>query len=322
LKKKRVSLKANYIQTINEIIKGELFPFYILLGNNFYLKNQLIEKIKIVLKVDKVNIIDGEIDKKTLIDLIESPSFFFSSLLFYIKDSDKIVDFRWEDFNSRKNRVIIFESKEGKIPPPPLYLEEKVKYVVDETIDENILKKWVIKKIEENNKKIDERAIYKLLFELQNDIDLLYSEIEKLSLIEKETITEEDIDNYSYKINLPNIFEVVSSFIKGKKRKFLNLIDDLINSGEPFEKIFYILLNRVLNLIDIKVATIKGFNEKKLRESLKLSPFQISSLINESKEYSFEELFEFLLDLLQIEKRIKLSKGYLREKLELDLINR
>lgn len=322
MKKKKVSLRDNYIKTINEIIKGELFPFYILLGENFYLKNQLIEKLKGVLKVDKINIIDGEVDKNIILDLIESPSFFFSSLLFYIKDADKIENFKWEDFNSRKNRIIVFESREEKIPPPPLYLEEKVKYVVDELIDENILKKWVIKKFDENGKKIDERVALKLIFELQSNLDLLYTEIEKLSLLQKDTITEEDIDYYCYKTNIPNIYEVIFNYLKGKKRKFLILLSDLLQSGEPFEKIFYLILNRVLNLIDIKIATLKEVNEKIIKESLKISQFQISNLINEAKEYSFDELYSFLKDLLEIEKSIKLSKGYLKEKLELDLIKR
>jgi DNA polymerase-3 subunit delta len=322
LKKKRVSLRANYLQTINEIIKGELFPFYILLGNSFYLKNQILEKIKNILKVEKVNVIDGELEKKEILDIIESPSFFFTTLLFYIKDADKIDNFRWEEFNSRKNRVIVFEDKQGKIPPPPIYLEDKVKYVYESLIDENILKKWVIKKFDENGKKIDDRAVSKLIFELQNDIDLLFYEIEKLSLLDKDEINEEDIDIYSYKINIPNVFDIISSYLKGRKRKFLNSIEDLIQKGEPFEKVFYILLSKVLNLLDIKVATLRGFNEKELRENLKLSQNQISFLINEAKEYSYEELYNFLNELLEIEKRIKLSKGYLREKIELDLINR
>lgn len=322
MKKKKVSLRDNYLKTINEVIKGELFPFYILLGDNFYLKNQLIEKIKGALKVDKVNIIDGEIGKKTILDIIESPSFFFSPLLFYIKDADKIENFKWEEFNSRKNRIIIFESKEDKIPAPPIYIEEKVKVVFDEPLDENILKKWVLKKFDENNKKIDERAVTKLIFELQGNLDLLYTEIEKLSLLDKNLISEEDIDNYTYKLVIPNIFEVISTYLKGRKRKFLSLLNELLQSGETFERVFYLLLNRVLNLIDIKVAMIKGLSEKNLRESLRLSQFQISNLINESKEYSYEELYEFLKDLLEIEKSIKLSKGYLKEKLELDLVKR
>lgn len=184
------------------------------------------------------------------------------------------------------------------------------------------MKKWVIKKFDENGKKIDDRALSKLIFELQNDIDLLIYEIEKLSLLDKDEISEEDIDVYSYKINIPNVFDIISSYLKGRKRKFLNSIEDLIQKGEPFEKVFYILLSKVLNLLDIKVATLRGLSEKDLRENLKLSQNQISLLINEAREYSFEELYNFLNELLEIEKRIKLSKGYLREKIELDLINR
>ncbi len=322
MKKKKVSLRANYLQTIDEIKKGELFPFYILLGNSFYLKNQILEKIKNLLKVKKMNVIDGELDKKTILDLIDSPSFFYTSLLFYIKDGDKIENFKWEEFNSRKNRVIVFDDKEGKIPPPPLYLEDKVKYVYDSPIDENILKKWVNKKFNESGKKIDERAINKLIFELQFDLDLLLYEIEKLSLLDKQEITEEDIDIYVYKINIPDIFDIISSYLKRKKRKFLNSIDDLLQKGEPFEKIFYILLSKVLNLIDIKISNLRGLSEKDLRENLKISQNQISSLINESKEFSYEELYNLLTELLEIEKSIKLSKGYLKEKIELNLINR
>lgn len=320
MKKKKASLKGNYIQTINEVLKGEIFPFYVLVGENFYLKKQLIEKIKTKLKVEKINIIDGDTDKKSIFNFLETPNFFSSSLIFYIRYANKIENFKWEDFNSRKNRIIIFEDREKSLPEPPIYLEDKVKYVIEIPIDEGILKKWVIKKFEEYGKSIDDRAVSKLIYQLQNDIDLLYSEIEKLSNIDKNILNEEDIDFYTYKINIPNIFELISSYLKKRKRKFLKSINDLIESGEQFEKIFYILLNRIINLIDIKVALIFGLSDKLIKENIKLSQNQISNLIDEAKEYSFEELYELLNKLLEIEKRIKLSKGFIREKLELSIL--
>lgn len=102
MKKKKASLKGNYIQTINEVLKGEIFPFYVLVGENFYLKKQLIEKIKTKLKVEKINIIDGDTDKKSIFNFLETPNFFSSSLIFYIRYANKIENFKWEDFNSRK----------------------------------------------------------------------------------------------------------------------------------------------------------------------------------------------------------------------------
>lgn len=320
MKKKRVSQKVNYITTINEIGKGELYPYYILVGNVNYLKNQILEKIKSNLKAVSIKIVEGESDLKSLINSIDSPSFFSSSSIIFIKNAHKIENFKWDNFINPKNRVIIFDDRDGKIPLPPLELKDKVKIVNDASINLEILKKWVGKKLREKNKKIEDSALYKLIFSVENDLDLLITEIEKLSLIDKEIIEDEDIEKYVYQINLPNIFDLINYFIKNKKRKFLENINKIIEKGENFEKVFYLILNHVLTLIDIKISLIEGVKEKDIIETLNLNPYKFSLLKDELEELNLNELKSMLKNMEEIELSIKLSKGFQKERMELSIL--
>ncbi len=320
MKKKKVSQKVNYISTIDEINKGSLKPYYILTGDANYLKNQIIEKIKLNLKVSNIFILEGESNLKNLIDFIDSPSFFSSSKVIFIKNAQKIENFKWDYFKNIKNRVIIFDDRDGKIPQPPEEIEDKVKIVNDKNMNLEILKKWVEKKFKEKNKSISQSALYKLIFSCENDLDLLIGEIEKLSLIDKDIIDEEDIEKYVYQVDIPNIFDLINYFIKNKKRKFLENFSKIIERGENFDKLFYTILNHITSLIDVKISILEGVKDKDIIDALKINPYRYSLLKDEASEFNLNELKTILKSFEEIEKSIKLSKGFQKERMELTIL--
>ncbi len=320
MKKKKVSQKVNYISTIDEINKGNLKPYYILIGDTNYLKNQIIEKIKLNLKISNIFILEGESNLRNLIDSIDSPSFFSSSKVIFIKNAQKIENFKWDYFKNIKNRVIIFDDRDGKIPLPQEEIEDKVKIVNDKNMNLEILKKWVEKKFKEKNKSISQSALYKLIFSCENDLDLLIGEIEKLSLIDKDIIDEEDIEKYVYQVNIPNIFDLINYFIKNKKRKFLENFSKIIERGENFEKLFYTILNHITSLIDVKISILEGVKDKDIIDALKINPYRYSLLKDEASEFNLNELKTILKSFEEIEKSIKLSKGFQKERMELTIL--
>lgn len=320
MKKKKASQKVNYLTTINEINKGELFPYYVLIGDANYLKNQILEKISQKLKVSNKLILEGESNLKNLVESIDSPSFFSSSKVIFIRNANRIENFKWDYFKNIKNRVIIFDDKEGKIPSPPLDIEDKVKIVDDKRINFEILKKWVIKKFKEKGKDIEDGAIYKLIFSCDNDLDILTLEIEKLSLIDNDIINEQDIENYIYPLDIPNIFDLISYFVKNRKRKFLENLNKTIERGENFERLFYMILNHINTLIDIKISILEGLKEKNIMDILKISPYKFSILKDEVNEFTLNELKIILKKLEEIEKTIKLSKSFQKERMELAIL--
>ncbi|HPP43764.1 MAG TPA: DNA polymerase III subunit delta [Caldisericia bacterium] len=320
MKKKKVSQKVNYISTIDEINKGNLKPYYILIGDTNYLKNQIIEKIKLNLKISNIFILEGESNLRNLIDSIDSPSFFSSSKVIFIKNAQKIENFKWDYFKNIKNRVIIFDDRDGKIPLPQEEIEDKVKIVNDKNMNLEILKKWVEKKFKEKNKSISQGALYKLIFGCENDLDLLIGEIEKLSLIDKDIIDEEDIEKYVYQVDIPNIFDLINYFIKNKKRKFLENFSKIIERGENFEKLFYTILNHITSLIDVKISILEGVKDKDIIDALKINPYRYSLLKDEASEFNLNELKTILKSFEEIEKSIKLSKGFQKERMELTIL--
>ncbi|HON83478.1 MAG TPA: hypothetical protein PLI22_05000, partial [Caldisericia bacterium] len=167
---------------------------------------------------------------------------------------------------------------------------------------------------------ISQGALYKLIFGCENDLDLLIGEIEKLSLIDKDIIDEEDIEKYVYQVDIPNIFDLINYFIKNKKRKFLENFSKIIERGENFEKLFYTILNHITSLIDVKISILEGVKDKDIIDALKINPYRYSLLKDEASEFNLNELKTILKSFEEIEKSIKLSKGFQKERMELTIL--
>ncbi|RLD15441.1 MAG: hypothetical protein DRI28_00510 [Caldiserica bacterium] len=310
MRKKKSYQRVSYIDALKEIEKKKIFPFYILQGRGRYIKNQIIEKLKDALKVDSISLIDGKgKDFLSIVREISSPSFFFSSTLFYVKDAGRIKGFKWEKIK-KDNRVVVFDDLEEKIPAPPEAFSDLVRIVRDIPLPEGVLKAWIRKKFKENGKVVDESGVYSLIYNVGADLDYLVTEIEKISLsIDKKEITKEDIERHVYPISSTSIFDISNLFFTGRKGKTILFIEEMIDRGENIERIFYILMNRVINVFDVKVSLMQGLKPKEIQKVMNISPFLFGIYEREAREIDINKLMKLLFYLEDVEKAIKIGKG-------------
>ena len=310
MRKKKSYQRVSYIDVLKEIEKKKIFPFYVLQGSGRYIKNQVIEKLKDALKVDSISLIDGKgRDFSSVVREINSPSFFFSSALFYVKDAGRIKGFKWEKIE-KDNRVVVFDDSDGKIPTPPKPFSELVRIVKDLPLPEGVLKAWIRKKFKERGKIVDESGVYSLIYNVGTELDYLITEIEKISLsTDKKEITKEDIERYVYPVSSTSIFDISDLFFKGRKQKTILFIEEMINRGENIERIFYILMSRVINVFDVKISLMQGLKPKEIQKVMNISPFLFGIYEKEAREIDIDKLTKLLFYLEDVEKAIKIGKG-------------
>jgi len=310
LRKKKSYQRVSYIDALKEIEKKKIFPFYILQGRGRYIKNQVIEKLKDALKVDSISLIDGKgKDFLSIVREISSPSFFFSSTLFYVKDAGRIKGFKWEKIK-KDNRVVVFDDLEEKIPAPPEAFSDLVRIVRDIPLPEGVLKAWIRKKFKENGKVVDESGVYSLIYNVGADLDYLVTEIEKISLsIDNKEITKEDIERHVYPISSTSIFDISNLFFTGRKGKTILFIEEMIDRGENIERVFYILMNRIINVFDVKISLMQGLKPKEIQKIMNISPFLFGIYEREAREIDINKLMKLLFYLEDVEKAIKIGKG-------------
>ena len=310
MRKKKSYQRVSYIDVLKEIEKKKIFPFYILQGRGRYIKNQIIEKLKDALKVDSISLIDGKgRDFLSIVREINSPSFFFSSTLFYVRDAGRIKGFKWEKIE-KDNRVVVFEDLKEKIPAPPEAFFDLVRIVRDIPLPEGVLKAWIRKKFKENGKVVDESGVYSLIYNVGADLDYLVTEIEKISLsIDNKEITKEDIERHVYPISSTSIFDISNLFFTGRKGKTILFIEEMIDRGENIERVFYILMNRIINVFDVKISLMQGLKPKEIQKIMNISPFLFGIYEREAREIDINKLMKLLFYLEDVEKAIKIGKG-------------
>ncbi|RLD14095.1 MAG: hypothetical protein DRI22_03585, partial [Caldiserica bacterium] len=291
MRKKKSYQRVSYIDVLKEIEKKKIFPFYILQGRGRYIKNQVIEKLKDALKVDSISLIDGKgRDFLSIVREINSPSFFFSSTLFYVRDAGRIKGFKWEKIE-KDNRVVVFEDLKEKIPAPPEAFFDLVRIVRDIPLPEGVLKAWIRKKFKENGKVVDESGVYSLIYNVGADLDYLVTEIEKISLsIDNKEITKEDIERHVYPISSTSIFDISNLFFTGRKGKTILFIEEMIDRGENIERVFYILMNRIINVFDVKISLMQGLKPKEIQKIMNISPFLFGIYEREAREIDINKL--------------------------------
>lgn len=101
---------------------------------------------------------------------------------------------------------------------------------------------------------------------------------------------------FQFKTN-PLIYSLLESLVPGKPEKPLAILNQLEQNQEPIEMLFFILARHIRQLIQAKSP-----------QSLKLAPWQIKKLSQQSTLFTTEQLINFHQKLYQIDKRQKLSQ--------------
>lgn len=291
---------------------------YIIKSNSYRLLKSKINEITNYIDKDNIAYYDLSID--TLKEILEECN--YNSLF----DNKKaIIVYNTNLFNTKYEYKEDLEILEKYLNSPnpntelifiadSINLKKKcVKYINDKnnlfelSINENELSDKVKEYIANIGYKIENKALYNLLNNLNNNFDLILNEIDKIILISKEIITEKDVNDYSIKLEIDNLFDFVDAIIKKDELKiFVYLIDYIKDNKEPailFSNIAsqYRLIYSVKNLIK------EGYREKEIASLFKIHEYRVKLAHNNSYNYSNIELEDKLLLIGKLDEKIKLG---------------
>ena len=174
--------------------------------------------------------------------------------------------------------------------------------------------------LENAHLKIDNDAISELADRTRGDLALLQTSVAKLSLY-KEHITYEDVCLMITKPLDENTFTISNYLIAGKNMEAVQLFRDLrVNNVEPVTLIsmlsnYFRLLNQVFYL------NKRGFTDNQIAEELKLNPYRAKKLRENSFLISEKKIHQTLLDLFDLDLKIKSGQVDRFYAFELFLIN-
>lgn len=316
-------MSTNYLDLENDIKNQKLHSIYVLYGDEEYLKEEYLKKIKkifgeLTLGINYILLDENNID--TLITNIETLSFGYEKKLIIIKNSNI---FKKDTKSSMKDKLKQYILENMQIIDDScviVFLEEIVhKMDLYKTIEKNgiviELKELKPNEIKARLKKIcamykvqisDENLIY-LIENAGTKMQTLINELRKLIEFAGENgeIQKGDIDKLTIKEVQAIIFDLTDCLGTKDTEKSLEILDNLIYNKEPLQKIIITLYNHFKKIY----LTILAINEKRdLVEALNLKPNQVFLTTKYRKQASYfkeEEIERILRELIDLDYKSK-----------------
>ena len=166
---------------------------------------------------------------------------------------------------------------------------------------------WVTNICRENNIVIQQKDIAYLIELSGTDKQIIYQELKKLidysgdnSIIDKEVI-----DKLCIKTSEVIIFDLTDALGKKNTKYALKCLEDLIDNKEPIQKIMIMITKHFKMLLLAKIALKE---HKELSKELGTNPYATKKYVEQSKNYSEDELYKIFDDLCQLDIDSKLGK--------------
>ena len=316
-------MSTNILELENDLKNQNLHGIYVFYGEEKYLQQEYLRKIKKIfgelsLGINYILLDENNID--TLISDIETPAFGYEKKLIIIRDSNL---FKKDCKSPMKEKFKKYVSENMDIINEAVvivFIEETVhKMDLYKTVEKNavIIETKELKPIEIKNRLKRICAMYKVQISDQNlnylietagtSMQDLINEIRKLIEYAGENgeIKKEDIDKLTIKEIQAIIFDLTDYLGTKNTEKALEVLNNLIYNKEPLQKIIITLYNHFRKIYLTKLALKE---RRDLVEVLSLKPNQVflTTKYRKQAEYFKEkEILQILKELIDLDYKSK-----------------
>lgn len=156
-------------------------------------------------------------------------------------------------------------------------------------------KKFVAMKLRDSEKKIRESTAEYFLEQVENSLNNIENELEKLIAYTygREEITREDIDAVCSVQVTGQIFKMLDAIAGGKKQEVLALYHDLLTLKESPMSILYLLTRHFNILLQIKMTSGEA-SKSELAKKMGIPPFAVGKYQMQCKHFTKEQLKRML----------------------------
>ncbi len=320
------------IEELEKELKSEkLAPIYVLYGEEIFLLENCLKKIKENFgeTANGINYIQiDETNLNTLLSEMQTPAFGYPKKLIVVKNSKLLK----KEAKKRGTNIDITSTRE-KINE---YIktnqgEENILIIIEEEIDKTELLETIQKnggiicnfefqkpyQIEKRLKeicnickvKIATNTINHLIDLCGTNMQTLINEIKKLIdyVGENGTIQNKGIDSMCTKTIDSNIFDLTDNMGKKNITEVIRILNELLYSKEPIQKILITLYNHCKKIYIVKLAEEQNRN---IATELNLKPnqtFLVNKYKMQSKYFKTEELETILHELINLDYNYKIG---------------
>jgi DNA polymerase III, delta subunit len=319
------------MKNINEdISKNEYKKIYLLYGEETYLRKMYKEKLcKAMLPEGDTmncNYYEGsKINIQEVIDMSETLPFFADKRIILIEDSgffknktEELADYLKEASDS--TYFIFVENEVDKRNRMYKVAKDRGRVVDFALQDEATLTKWILGRLKKENKNITQSTMRLLLSKTGVQMDNIEREVEKLLsyTLEKNIITEQDVEDICTTRTTNKIFDMINAIAQKNQKRALGLYYDLLALKEPPMRILFLIARQFNYLMQTKDLMTQGFDKSTIGKKLGFHGFIAGNYISQARQFSMEKLKEAVLDCVLAEEHVK--TGRINDRLSVELL--
>jgi len=337
----------SYKELMNSIKKNEIKNIYLFYGEEAYLINNALEKLKKNLvdpSFEQLNfiILEGkEISAEKIMDACETLPFMAEKKLIYVKGSD-IFQGKSKILSEEQEKYMINYIKEipssttvvfygtSSVDTRRKIVKEIKKYgalVEFSKLSEDEFNKWIKKIFKSYGKSIENKEIAMIKNHLdylgrnasQNLLDV-ENQIKKVIAFmgEKIELEEMHIEKILSSSFQNDIFKLLDSIEKRNASDSIKRLNYILEDGEPTLKILTTLGNQIKNILSAKLLLEEGYSSKMIASKLSIHPFVASKCASQGKQFSIEKLKKLLNGFLEAD--IMIKTGKMDEKIVIEML--
>lgn len=319
------------MQRINEDIKNNSFrQMYLLYGEEAYLRKQYKDKLKAALGTDgdtmNCHYYEGKgIAVGEIIDLAETMPFLAERRVIILENTElfKHGGEALAEYLAAPAATAFFVFVETQIDKrSKLYKTVQSNGVVAEFSeqDENTLKKWILGMIKRENKNISGNALNAFLEKTGTDMENIYKELEKLFCycLDKEAITEEDIEEICTRRVSNQIFDMVNAIADKKQSLALSLYYDLLALREAPMRILFLIGRQFNILLMVKDMKKRGYDNKTIASKAGIPPFAVGKYAAQASKFKTEDLRGAVAACVEADEAVK--TGRMNDRMSVEIL--
>lgn len=306
------------MKNINQHIQtNQIQTCYLLFGKEDYLKNQYREKLVNALASpeDNMNVsrfYGAGCSPREILDIANTMPFFAQKRVIVVENSTLFKktpeQFEKELENLPASSHIIFVERDIDKRNRLYKWIQKNGYVCDmDTPDDKMLVSWIKNLCKEEQKTMEDAAIFYFIEHMGTDMMLLRNEFEKLVCYKANAsvITIEDVQEICVSQAVGKMFAMLDAIGNRNRKQALLLYRDLLALREAPIGILRMLLRHYNILLQMSDLMKEGKNNKEIAAACSIPPFSVKKYAAQAGLYSFEKLYQMVEQCQDTEQMIK-----------------
>lgn len=186
--------------------------------------------------------------------------------------------------------------------------------------DEKTLKLWIGSVLKNAGKQISEATVMKFLSTVDNDMENMKQELEKLICYvgERDYVDAQDVAAIC-SVHIENkVFDMLSALAMKQQKKAMSYYDDLLALKEPPMRILYLMARQFNTLLQIKELSVKGYSVDHIAERTGMKAFIVRKNLGLTRQFTYDELRRAVEECADYDEAVK--TGRIQDRIAVEML--